>query len=58
MCSICAFSAIALQFDKMTYNVVEGESVEVCIMLIGESEPNVEITLSTLPNSAGDYCFD
>lgn len=46
-------SAIVFQPDKIAYTVDEGDSVNVCVMMIGESEQSVDIVMSTLPNSAG-----
>ena len=50
---VSSFSAIVLQLDKSVYRVMEGDSVQACVSrMIGESEHDVDVTVSTLPNSA------
>lgn len=49
---VSSFSAIVLQLDKSVYRVMEGDSVQACVLMIGESEHDVDVTVSTLPNSA------
>ena len=46
------FPAIAVVFDQMGYQRVEGQNVRVCVVLMGETNSPVEVTLSSLQDTA------
>ena len=50
---ILLFLAITFHFDKTLYTVEEGDDVQVCVLLTGRSAQFVQVTLSTVSNSAG-----
>ena len=46
------FPAIAVVFDQTGYQRVEGQNVRVCVVLMGETDSPVEVTLSSLQDTA------
>ena len=44
--------ALTATFDRNSYRVVEGGNVSVCVILVGEADSPVEVSLFTLPGNA------
>ena len=51
------FAAIAIEFDQLNYEVTEGKSVEICVVLMGETDSSVEVTLSSQSGTASGWTF-
>lgn len=46
------FPAIAIEFDQIGYEAVEGQNISVCVVLMGETDSPVEVILSSLQDTA------
>ena len=46
------FPAIAVEFDQIGYEAVEGQNISVCVVLMGETDSPVEVSLSSLQDTA------
>lgn len=46
------YAAIAVEFDQNSYQVMEGESVSVCVILVGETDQAVTVTLTSQQDTA------
>lgn len=49
--------AISVEFEKMGYSGVEGESVDVCVVLVGETDSPIEVSLNSLPDTATGWNY-
>ena len=50
-------SAIAVEFDQIGYRAVEGKNITVCVVLMGETDSTVEVSLSSLQDTATGLTF-
>lgn len=46
------YLAIAIEFGRNSYRVLEGDGLSVCVVLIGETDQPVQVTLTSVQNSA------
>ena len=55
---ILFISVVEVGFDPVSYTVKEGESTDLIILRRGDAEGDVEVTLSTVDNTAtGNLCW-
>ena len=49
---MCYFLVITIEFGQNSYEMVESESISVCVVLTGETDQSVEVTLTSQENTA------